>query len=158
MDMCELENIISSLAPILTAIAAIAAAVAALKANEISNALKRLQRNSILNQQEIQLLNRTLELLKIYDVWCKDDGAGSDLNFHYSKDSNYRTRDEAWSQIPHDIKFILIQLSSHSERLEGLLDEWEKGFVIKVANSYTLKEDIIKEKIKSLRSIISGGL
>lgn len=158
MDMCELEKIIVSLAPILSAIAAIAAAVAAFKANEISNALKRLQRNSILNQQEIQLLNRTLELLKIYDVWCRDDGAGSDLNFHDSKESNYSTRDDAWSQIPRDIKFILVQLSSHSDRLEDLLNEWEKGFVIKVADSYALQESMIKEKIKSLRSITSEGL
>lgn len=156
--MCELEKIIVSLAPILSAIAAIAAAVAAFKANEISNALKRLQRNSILNQQEIQLLNRTLELLKIYDVWCRDDGAGSDLNFHDSKESNYSTRDDAWSQIPRDIKFILVQLSSHSDRLEDLLNEWEKGFVIKVADSYALQESMIKEKIKSLRSITSEGL
>lgn len=120
--------------------------MAAFKANEISSSLRRLQRNSILNQQEIQLLNRILELLKIYDVWCRDDGAGSDLNFHDSKESNYNSRDDASSQIPRDIKFILVQISSHSERLEDLLNEWEEGFVIKIADSYALQENLIKEK------------
>ena len=156
--MSEFEELITSLAPMLSAIAAIAAAVAAFKANEISSALKRLQRNSILNQQEIQLLNRALELLKVYDVWCKEDGAGSDVNFHDSKESNYSTRDDAWTQIPRDIKFILIQLSSHSERLESLLSEWEQGFMMKIADSYAFQDDKVKEKIQSLREIVSGGL
>jgi hypothetical protein len=156
--MCEFEKIITSLAPFLSAVAAIAAAIAAFKANEISSALKRLQRNSILNQREIQFLNRALELLKIYDVWCKQDGAGSDVNFHDSKESSYSTRDDAWSQIPRDIKYILIQLSSHSERLENLLLEWENGFIEKVSDSYSLKDEMVTEKIQSLRNIISGGL
>ena len=137
---------------------AIQNSIAAFKANEISSALKRLQRNSILNQREIQFLNRALELLKIYDVWCKQDGAGSDVNFHDSKESSYSTRDDAWSQIPRDIKYILIQLSSHSERLENLLLEWENGFIEKVSDSYSLKDEMVTEKIQSLRNIISGGL
>jgi len=156
--MCEFTSLITAISPLLAAIAAIAAAIAAFKANEISGALKRLQNNSILNQREIQLLNRALELLKIYDVWCKEDGAGSDVNFHDSKESTYNTRDEAWGQIPRDIKFILIQLSSHSERLEQLLSEWELGFIEKMADTYILKEENVKEKIKSLRDIVSGGL
>jgi hypothetical protein len=156
--MCELTNIAISIAPLLAAIAAISAAIAAFKANEISGALRRLQKNSILNQREIQLLNRALELLKIYDVWCREGGAGSDVNFHDSKESNYSTRDDAWSQIPRDIKFILIQLSSHSERLEKLLSEWELEFIEKMADTYILREEKIKEKIKSLRDIVSGGL
>ena len=156
--MCEFEKIITSLAPFISAVAAIAAAIAVFKANEISSALKRLQRNSILNQREIQFLNRALELLKIYDVWCKQDGAGSDVNFHDSKESSYSTRDDAWSQIPRDIKYILIQLSSHSERLENLLLEWESGFIEKVSDSYSLEDEMITEKIQSLRNIISGGL
>lgn len=156
--MCEIEKIINALAPLLSAIAAVAAAIAALKANEISRALKRLQKNSILNQREIQLLNRALELLKIYEVWCIDNGAGNDVNFHDSKESNYDTRDDAWSQIPRDIKYVLIQLSSHSERLERLLSEWELGFIEKTADTYTIKDGNIKEKIKSLREIVAGGL
>lgn len=156
--MCELTSLITAISPLLAAIAAVAAAIAAFKANEISGALKRLQKNSILNQREIQLLNRVLELLKIYDVWCKEDGSGSDVNFHDSKESTYNTRDDAWSQIPRDIKFILIQLSSHSERLEQLLSEWERGFIEKMADTYTLREEKVKEKIKSLRDIVSGGL
>lgn len=156
--MCEFENVLTPLAPLLSAVAAIAAAVAAFQANKISNELKRLQRNSILNQREIQLLNRALELLKIYDVWCTDNGAGSDVNFHDSNESNYKTRDDAWSQIPRDIKYILIQLSSHSERLDQLLSEWELGFIEKATGSYSLKDEQIKEKIKSLRAIVSGGL
>lgn len=156
--MCEFEKIITSLAPFLSAVAAIAAAIAAFKANEISSALKRLQRNSVLNQREIQFLNRALELLKIYDVWCKQDGAGSDVNFHDSKESSYSTRDDAWCQIPRDIKYILIQLSSHSERLENLLLEWEDGFIEKVSDSYSLKDEMVKEKIQSLRNIISVEL
>lgn len=162
--MCDLASTITSISPLLAAIAAVAAvaavaaAVAAFKANKISGALKRLQKNSILNQREIHLLNRALELLKIYDVWCTDSGAGSDVNFHDSKESHYNSRDDAWSQIPRDIKFILIQLSSHSERLDALLSEWECGFIEKTADTYILKDESIKEKIKSLREIVAGGL
>lgn len=156
--MCDLASMITSISPLLAAIAAVAAAVAAFKANEISGALKRLQKNSILNQREIQLLNRALELLKIYDVWCTDSGAGSEVNFHDSKESNYNSRDDAWSQIPRDIKFVLIQLSSHSERLDALLSEWECGFIEKSEDTYILKDESVKEKIKSLREIFAGGL
>ncbi|MEZ9778609.1 hypothetical protein [Vibrio sp. 10N.261.54.A5] len=138
--------------------AAAIAAIAAFKANEISGALKKLQKNSILNQREIQLLNRALELLKIYEVWCTNNGAGSNVNFHESKESNYDTRDDAWSQIPRDIKYVLIQLSSHSERLEQLLSEWELGFIEKAADTYIIKDEGVKEKIKSLREIVAGGL
>lgn len=156
--MCEFEKILASFAPLLSAVAAIAAAIAAFQANNISNALRRLQRNSILNQREIQLLNRALELLKIYEVWCTGNGAGSDVNFHDSNESNYKSRDDAWCQIPRDIKYIFIQLSSHSERLEKLLSEWELGFINKVADSYALSDEQVKEKIGSLREIIAGGL
>lgn len=156
--MCEIAKIINALAPLLAAIAAVAAAIAAFKANEISGALKRLQKNSILNQREVQLLNRALELLKIYEVWCTDNGTGNNVNFHDSKESNYDTRDDAWSQIPRDIKYVLIQLSSHSERLEQLLSEWELGFIEKTADTYTIKDENVKEKIKSLREIVAGGL
>lgn len=156
--MCEFREIFTELAPLLSAIAAIAAAIAAFKANEISSAVRRFQRNSVLNQREIYLLNQALELLKIYDVWCTEDGSGSDVNFHDSKESSYSSRDDAWSQIPRDIKYIIIQLASHSERLESLLNEWEKGFIEKVASSYSLKDDKVKEKIQSLRSILAGGL
>ena len=156
--MCDFTSMIASISPLLAAIAAVAAAVAAFKANEISAALKRLHKNSILNQRELHLLNRALELLKIYDVWCTDNGAGSDVNFHDSKESNYNTWDDAWSQIPRDIKFILIQLSSHSDRLEMLLSEWECGFIEKSSDTYIIKDESIKEKIKSLREIVAGGL
>lgn len=156
--MSDLTSMINSISPLLATIAAVAAAVAAFKANEISGALKRLQKNSILNQREIHLLNRALELLKIYDIWCTDSGAGSDVNFHDSKESSYNSRDDAWSQIPRDIKFILIQLSSHSERLDALLSEWERGFIEKSAGTYIIKDESIKDKIKSLREIFAGGL
>ncbi len=156
--MYEVNSILTSLVPLLSAVAAISAAFAAFKANQISRALMSLQRNGILNQREIQLLHRALELLKTYDVWCTDDGAGSDVNFHDSKESNYNSRDEASSQIPRDIKYILIQLSSHSERLEHLLSGWESGFIQKLGDSYFLEGEQVKEKIKSLRDILSGGL
>lgn len=156
--MCEFTNLITSISPLLGAIAAIAAAFAAFKANEISAALKRIQKNGILNQREIQLLNRALELLKIYDVWCTDNGAGSDVNFHESKESGYNSRDDAWLQIPRDIKFILIQLSSHSEGLEKLLSEWEREFIEKSSDTYTIRDEKVKDKIRSLREIVSLGL
>lgn len=78
--------------------------------------------------------------------------------FYDSKETSYESRDDAWSQIPRDIKFLLIQLSSHSNRLEQLLIEWEKGFLEKISDSYVLKDEQVKEKIKSLREIVSGGL
>ena len=80
------------------------------------------------------------------------------MNFHDSKESNYDTRDDAWSQIPRDVKYVLIQLSSHSERLEQLLSEWELGFIEKTADTYIIKDEKVKEKIKSLREIVAGGL
>lgn len=156
--MYEIEKVVTALTPVFSTIAAIAAAVAAFKANEISNSLKRLQKNSILNQQEIHLLYRALELLKIYDVWCTNDGAGSNVNFNDSSESNYSTRDDAWNQIPRDIKFILIQLSSHSAKLEMLLSEWEEDFIDKIEDSYKLRDEKIKQKIHALREILSGGL
>jgi hypothetical protein len=146
------------MAPVFTMFAAIASALAIFKANEIASSLKRFQRNSFLNRRELNLLNRALELLKIYEVWCTDNGAGSDVNFHDSNETSYESRDDAWSQIPRDIKFLLIQLSSHSNRLEQLLTEWEKGFLEKISSSYVLKDEQVKEKIKSLREIVSGGL
>lgn len=156
--MCEFEGVVTSLAPILSAIAAIAAAIATVKASQISSAFHKFQKNNVLNQREISLLNRALELLKIYDVWCTVDGAGSDINFHDSKESDYKSRDDAWAQIPRDIKYILIQLSSHSERLESLLSEWENGFIVKCSGSYFLKDEVVKEKIQSLRDIVSSNL
>jgi hypothetical protein len=156
--MCELEEISKSIAPILTAISAIAAAVAVFKANSIASSVKRFQRSSFLNARELNLLNRVLELLKIYEVWCTDNGAGFAVNFHDSKETSYESRDDAWSQIPRDIKFLLIQLSSHSNKLEQILNEWEKGFLEKISDSYILKDDQVKEKIKSLREIVSGGI
>jgi hypothetical protein len=156
--MCEFVEISKSIAPILAAISAVAAAVAAFNANRIARSLMRFQRNSFLNARELNLLNRSLELLKIYEVWCTDSGAGSDVNFHDSKETSYESRDDAWSQIPRDIKFLLIQLSSHSNRLEQLLIEWEKDFLEKKGDSYVLKDEQVKEKIKSLRELVLGGL
>jgi len=156
--MCELEEISKSIAPILAAISAIAAAIAAWNANKISSSVKMFQRNSFLNAREFDLLNSALELLKIYEVWCTDDGAGSDVNFHDSKETSYKSRDDALIQIPRDIKFLLIQLSSHSNRLEELVFEWEKGFIENIGDSFVLKDIQVKEKIKALREIISGGL
>lgn len=156
--MCEAEAISKVVVPLLSAVAAIASAFAACNANKISKALQRLQKNSILNQREIELLSRALELLKVYDVWCKPDGAGNDVNFHDSKESNYSSRDDAWTQIPRDIKFLIIQLSSHSSRLELLLSEWESGFINKAGDSYHLNDKLVTAKISSLRDILSGGL
>lgn len=156
--MCEFVEELNSIAPILAAISAFAAAVAALNANRIARSLKRFQRNSFLNSRELDLLNRSLELLKIYEVWCIASGAGSDVNFHDSKETSYQSRDDAWIQIPRDIKFLLIQLSSHSSRLEQLLVDWEEGFLEKKGDSYVLKDEQVKEKIKALREIVSGGL
>jgi hypothetical protein len=154
--MYKLEEISIFLVSMSAAISAIASAIAAWNANKISSSVKMFQRNTFLNAQELDLLSRALKLLKIYEVWCTDNGAGSDVNFHDSKETSYESRDDAWSQIPRDIKFLLIQLSSHSNRLDQLLFDWEKDFLEKKGDSYSLKDEQVKEKIKLLREIFSA--
>lgn len=155
---CFVVEILNSIAPILSAIAAIASAFAVYKANEIAKAVRDFQKNSVLNHREIKLIGKALEKLNIYDVWCKPDSSGQDINYHDSSETEYNNRDDASMQIPRDVKFILIQLSSHSAKLESLLNEWEDGFIIKVGSDYTFTENLVSEKIKLLRTIRAGGL
>jgi hypothetical protein len=157
-ENCIVIEILKSIAPIISAIAAIASVFAVFKANDIANTVKNFQRNTLLNQREIELIGKALEKLSIYSVWCKNDCAGNDVNYHDSNETEYTSRDDAWSQIPRDVKFILIQLTSHSERLETLLLDWEKGFINKSGESYSFEDSLVSEKIASLRSIRSGGL
>lgn len=157
-ENCIVIEILKLIAPIISAIAAIASVFAVFKANDIANTVKDFQRNTLLNQREIELIGKALEKLCIYSVWCKDDGAGNDVNYHNSSETEYATRDDAWLQIPMDVKFILIQLTSHSERLETLLLEWEKGFIHKTGESYRFEDCLMAEKITSLRTIRSGGM
>ena len=151
-------KILESISPIISAIAAIASAFAVFKANDIANTVKDFQKNSILNEREIELIGKALEKLNIYKVWCKTDAAGNDVNYHDSNETEYNTRDDAWSQIPRDVKFILIQLTSHSERLESLLTVWESDFIKRTGNDYHFEDSLVSDKIKSLRAILSGGL
>jgi hypothetical protein len=157
-ENCIVLKILESIAPIISAIAAIASVVAVFKANEIAKTVKNFQRNTLLNQREIELLGKALEKLSIYNAWCKTDSVGNDVNYHDSNETEYESRDDAWAQIPRDVKFILIQLSSHSERLESLLIEWEKGFITKAGESYSFDDSLVLQKIKYLRTIRSGGL
>ncbi|MGN5130890.1 hypothetical protein ACTG13_14885 [Aeromonas hydrophila] len=87
----ELMCIIEGLTPIISMIAAVASASAVFKANEISTSLKKFQKNSMLNAREIELAMQMLEALKIYDEWCKEDAAGSDVNFHTSRQTIYES-------------------------------------------------------------------
>ena len=151
-------DILKLLTPIFSVIAAIASVFAVFKANDIASTVKDFQRNTLLNQREIELIGKALEKLNIYSVWCKTDGAGNDVNYHYSNETKYKSRDDAWAQIPRDVKFILIQLTSHSERLESLLLNWEKGFIHKTGEVYHLEDGLVSTKIRSLRSIRSAGL
>ncbi|WP_379544248.1 hypothetical protein [Psychrobacter sp. R86515] len=157
-ENCIVIEVLKSIAPVISAIAAMTSAFAVFKANDIANTVKNFQRNTLLNQREIELIGKALEKLNIYSVWCKDDGAGNNVNYHDSNEIEYKSRDDAWSQIPKDVKFILIQLTSHSERLETLLLDWEKGFIHKVGESYRFEDSLVSAKIASLRSIRSGGL
>jgi hypothetical protein len=157
-ENCIVIKLLESIAPIVSSIAAIASVFAVFKANELAKTVKDFQRNTLLNQREIELIGKALEKLNIYNVWCKEDGAGNDVNYHDSNETEYNTRDDAWSQIPRDVKFILIQLTSHSEKLESLLLKWEEGFILKSGESYHFNESLVSEKIQSLRSIRSGGL
>ncbi|WP_028863983.1 hypothetical protein [Psychromonas aquimarina] len=153
-----MHETINLFAPLLAAIATIASAVAVFKANEIAMAVKNFQKNSILNQRELELIGKALEKLSIYDAWCKPGAKGENVNYHESNESEYKARDEAEIQIPRDIKFILIQLSAHSDNLESQLDEWEENFIIKTGDNYFLDAAQIRNKILSLRSIRSCGL
>jgi hypothetical protein len=159
--MCELEKYAIMIAPLFSAVAAIAAAYAAfaaLRANNISKKILSMQRNSILNMREIELLNKALELLKIYDVWCKPGCTGEKINYHKSKEISYETRDEAWMNIPYDLKIILIRLSSLSSVLEKKLSEWEEGFIEVMGDSFKFDDDQVAEKIRTLRDIVYDGL
>ncbi|MBB1320447.1 hypothetical protein [Shewanella sp. SR43-8] len=157
-ENCIVIKILESIAPIVSSIAAIASFFAVLKANEIAKTVKYFQRNTLLNQREIELIGKALEKLNIYNVWCKEDSAGIDVNYHDSNETEYNSRDDACLQIPIDVKFILIQLTSHSEKLEFLLLKWEEGFILKSGKTYHFNESLVSEKIQSLRAIRSGGL
>ncbi|MEZ9131464.1 hypothetical protein [Vibrio breoganii] len=151
-------NLIESIAPLVSAVATLASVFVVWKANGIANTAKNYQKNSLLNKREIELLGIILEKLSIYDAWCKQGASGENVNYHESNEVAYQSRDDAWSQIPRDVKFLLIQLSSHSEKLEKQLKEWESGFLVKMGSAYSFKEELIIERISSLREIRCGGL
>jgi hypothetical protein len=154
----EFTLMLESIAPIILAIAAIASAFAVFKANEIANAVERFQKNSVLNQREIELIGKALEKLCIYSVWCKLGGAGENVNYHDSNEVEYDSRGDATLQIPRDVKYIVIQLSAHSDTLQKKLEQWESGFITKLGNDYCFQEGLIQSKISELRSIRSDGL
>lgn len=151
-------DFLNSISPFFSAFAAIASFFAICKANDIAKTVRDFQKNSVLNSREIELIGKALEKLSIYDVWCKPNCSGQDVNYHESSEVEYSSRDDAFMQIPRDVKFILIQLSSHSEKLEELLSKWENGFISKIGNDYAFADELVSEKIKSLRSIRAGGL
>lgn len=155
---CYMLDFLNTISPIFSALAAIASVFAVYKANEIAKTVRDFQKNSVLNSREIELIGKALEKLSIYDTWCKPNCSGEDVNYHQSNEVEYTTRDDATLQIPRDVKFILIQLSSHSEILEKLLIEWENGFIAKTGNDYAFIDELVSEKIQSLRSIRAGGL
>ena len=86
-------------------------------------------------------------------MWCKEGASGQDINYHDSCENEYETRDEAWTKIPQDVKFILIKLCAHSEELESLIHCWEDEFIIKSANFYRFEDSLVSEKIRGLRAI-----
>lgn len=158
IEGCNVIETLNSMAPVFTMFAAIASALAIFNANEISRSVRDFQQNIILNQREIELIGKTLEKLAIYEIWCKSGGTGEGVNYHDSNEVEYASRDEAFVQIPIDVKFLLIQLSSRSVKLESQLTKWENGFIKKVGNSYLFEEHLISEKIQLLREIRAGGL
>ncbi|HDY7754593.1 TPA: hypothetical protein RQL25_004610 [Vibrio vulnificus] len=149
---------LDSITPFVSAIAALASAFAVFKANDIALTAKNFHKNSVLNQRELELLGKAIEKLSIYDVWCKTGGAGESINYHDSNEVEYSSRDDATMQIPRDLKYLLIQLSAHSEELNAKLIEWESDFISKVGDSYMLKDELVPVKIKALREIRSGGM
>lgn len=155
---CNVIEILNSMLPIFSMFAAIASTLAVFKANEIARSARDFQKNSILNQREIELIGKALEKLSIYDVWCKSGGAGENVNYHDSNETEYASRDGAFIQIPMDVKILLILLSSHSKKLESRLIEWEHDFIKKTGDCYNFEESLIGEKIRSLRAIRAGGL
>ena len=137
----------------ISASAALASAIAIRKANKISKAVQESQKNSNLNQREIELIGRILEKLNIYNVWCKQDALGQDINYHDSDETEYDTRDDAEMKIPKDVKLLLIKLHAHSEELAVSIKKWEDGFIIKVDDSYCFNESLVLKKMESLRDI-----
>ncbi|MCG9559851.1 hypothetical protein [Vibrio kanaloae] len=142
----------------LSLIAAVASAFAVYQANNIARSARDFHINSILSNRELELLGLALEKLNIFDVWCKSGGSGEDINFSESKISEYENRDDAYFDIPKDVKILVVQAASHSERLDEILKQWEKGFIKKVGDSYQLEESLLQKKIAELRDIIAGGL
>ncbi|WP_117235762.1 hypothetical protein [Vibrio maerlii] len=149
---------LDSISPLVSAIAALASAFAVFKANDIAETVKNFHKNSVLNHRELELLGKALEKLSIYDVWCKTGGVGESVNYHDSNEVEYSSRDDATIQIPRDLKYLLIQLSAHSEDLNAKIVDWESNFISKVNDDYILKDELVSEKIKALREIRSGGM
>lgn len=148
-----MSETVNSIFYVLSTIAAIASAFAIYRANKTAKAVKNIQKNIILNQREIELIGKALEKLNIYNVWCKQDASGQDINYHDSDEIEYETRDDAEMKIPRDVKLILIQLCAHSEELASLIRTWEDRFIIKVGSSYRFDDSLVSKKIGCLRVI-----
>lgn len=144
---------VNSIFYFLSAGAAIASVFAICRANKTAKAVKNIQKNIILNHREIELIGKALEKLNIYNVWCKQDASGQDINYHDSDETEYETRDDAEMKIPRDVKFILIKLCAHSEELATLIKKWEDGFITKVGDSYCFDDSLVSKKIGCLRVI-----
>lgn len=137
----------------LTCIATIASAFAIYKTSEISKSIIKFNKKILVNDREIKLAGEILEKLYIYNIWCKNDGLTSEINFYEGGEHSYNSRDEAFSKIPIDIKIIIVKLSSHSKVLEEKLLSFENNFIQPLEDSYVINEDKITEKIKSFREI-----
>lgn len=148
-----MSETVNSIFYVLSTIAAIASAFAIYRSNKTAKAVKNIQKNIILNQREIELIGKALEKLNIYNVWCKQDASGQDINYHDSDETEYDTRDDAEMKIPKDVKLLLIKLHAHSEELAVSIKKWEDGFIIKVDDSYCFNESLVLKKMESLRDI-----
>jgi len=155
---CILKELINIIVPLFSMLAALASAYAVFKTNQIAKSARDFQKNTILNQRQIELVGKALEKLTIYNVWCKSGGAGDNINYHDSDETEYESRDEAFLKIPKDLKLILIKLSSYSKELEKQVNDFQKGFIINEGDDYFIDENKISEKVETLRVMLDNHL
>ena len=144
-----MQYLSESLIPLLALFSAIASAYAAVQANGNSSSVRNFQKSIFLNEDEIKISQGILEKLTFYNVWCNDKSKiGSlDINYNSTKSENSKSRDDAFSMIPNEIKVLCIKLQSRGEHWKNKVREWEEGFLFKVGDSYAFNEENLEEKI-----------
>jgi len=143
--------------PIIMLVVTVFSAYSAYQANKISSRVCKFQEKLFLNVDEIKISQEILEKLTFYNVWCSDRSQiGSlDINYNNTESEVYGSRDDAFSNIPNEVKVLCIKLQTRGEHWRHEITQWEEGLLFKVEDSYAFNEENLEKKIlhfKKLRS------